>query len=145
MTKAVGHLLLCLSLLGNRVNRSFEIILWSIWEFGHPFSNKFMNIPVAAADSKWPKPHPLEQEICLSVGKQDILKHFKQTNKQKALTDTSISIVLSKQNNNMEPWSKAKFVSEKPCPPGENNENTAHPNFRCEQHPWESSGTNGLE
>lgn len=47
-----------------------------------------MNIPVAAADSKWPKPHPLEQEICLLVGKQDILKRFKQTNKQKALTDS---------------------------------------------------------
>jgi len=64
--------------------------------------------------------------------------------KHKALTLTLYlpsRTVLPKQKHNLEPRAKAKFISEKLCPAGENHcqNNTENLNFSCDQHSWESS------
>lgn len=110
-----------------------------------------MQIPVATIDVKWPKSHPLEKKICFSKEIRILkacLKNFH--GRYKALTETFYlpsRIVLPKQKHNLEPQTKAKFISENPCPAGENNwqNNTYNIDFSCDQHSWESSCTNSLE
>lgn len=109
-------------------------------ELKKPFLNKLKKIPVAVIDVKWSKSHPLEQKTSMLGEKRNFKacpKNFH--SRHKALTETfylPFKTVLPMQKHNLEPQTKAKFVSGKLCPTGENtcHNNTDKFNIKCDQH-----------